>query len=95
MTNEHIDSIEGYVEETMLRMGCRCDASSCDGAVEWDEERNAVRVSVPNDADHSTFCDMLARLLDEAGYSSWDVWCDHWTPSFVYIAEKQHEEDSE
>ena len=94
MTNAHIDAIEGYVEETMLRMGCRCDASSGDGSVEWDEERNAVRVSVPNDADPSTFCNMLAQMLDGDGYSSWDVWCDNWTPSFVYIAEEQHEEDS-
>lgn len=95
MTNAQIDAIEGYVEETMLRMGCRCDASSGDGSVEWDEERNAVRVSVPNDADPSTFCNMLARIVDRDGYSSWDVWCDNWTPSFVYIADGHHEEDSE
>ena len=95
MTNESFNVIQGYVEETMLRMGCHADASLGDGSVEWDEERNAVKVSVPHDADNSAFCDILAKLLERAGYSSWDVWCDHWTPSFVYIADKQDEEDSE
>lgn len=95
MTNADIDAIQGFVEDTMLRMGCKVDASICDGAVELDDERNAVKVSVPNDTDHVAFCDILEQLLGRAGYSDWDVWCDHWTPAIVYIADKQHEDDAE
>ena len=91
ITIEDVDAIQRYVEDVMSRMGCQGDAARGDGAVELDGETGAVHVSVPHDADASTFCYILSNMLRIAGYSMLDVWIDSWNPTIVKIDDKVEE----
>ena len=91
ITNSDTDVIQGYVDETMLRIGCKnCEANS-GSIVEVDGETGCVRVSVPDDSDPGAFCDILAHLLERAGYTMLDVWIDQWNPTTVNIDDKEDE----
>ena len=89
ITIDDVDAIQGCVEDVMSLMGCQGDAARGDGAVEIDGETGAVHVTVPNDADASTFFYILSDMLRIAGYSTLDVWIDSWNPTIVKIDEKQ------
>ena len=91
ITLNDVDAIQGYVEDTVMRMGCGVDAAKGDASVELDSETGAAKVSVPEGADPFTFCDILAQLLGRAGYSMWDVWIDQWNSSVVMIDDKEEE----
>ena len=86
-----VDAIQGCVEDVMSRMGCQGDAARGDGAVEIDGETGAVHVTVPHDADASTFCYILSNMLRIAGHSTLDVWIDSWNPTIVKIDEREDE----
>ena len=88
---DDVDAIQGCVEDVMSRMGCQGDAARGDGAVEIDGETGAVHVTVPHDADASTFCYILSNMLRMSGYSTLDVWIDSWNPTIVKIDEKEDE----
>lgn len=88
---DDVDAIQGCVEDVMSRMGCQGDAALGDGAVEIDRYTGAVHVTVPHDADASTFCYILSNMLRIAGYSTLDVWIDGWNPTIVKIDEKEDE----
>lgn len=90
ITLNDFDAIQGYVEDTVMRMGCGVDAANGDPSIELDSETGAAKVSVPDGADPFSFCDILAQLLESAGYH-WDVWIDQWNSSVVMIDDKEDE----
>ena len=70
------DVVGDYAVDVAALMGCHGDASMGECSPEWDSEREVVLIDVPNDADPTTFCDLLAQMLCRAGYADWDVWLE-------------------